>query len=150
MGMLYAKTLLLNKRYKESDALLTRLNIIPFEGATEGRELYREAKLMQATQEIQKKNYKKALQFISESKLWPLNLGSGKPYDEDIDTKLEDWMSYLIYEKTKKIDLAKASLERISKGKNNSPQATQLVTALTMEKQDQKQEAPVLDRKSVV
>ena len=48
MGMLYAKTLLLNKKFKESDAMLTKLNIIPFEGATEGRELYREAKLMQA------------------------------------------------------------------------------------------------------
>ena len=102
MGMVYAKTLLLNKRYKESDALLTRLNIIPFEGATDGRELYREAKLMQAIQEMQKKNYKKALQFISASKLWPLNLGVGKPYDEDIDMRLEDWMSYLIYEKTGK------------------------------------------------
>jgi len=141
MGMLYAKTLLLNKRYKESDALLTKLNIIPFEGATEGRELYREAKLMQAIQEMQNKNYKKALQFISESKVWPLNLGSGKPYDEDIDMKLEDWMSYLIYEKTKKADLAKGSLEKINKGKNNSPQATQLVTAWTMDKQGQKQEA---------
>ncbi|HKO79849.1 MAG TPA: hypothetical protein VJU78_05610, partial [Chitinophagaceae bacterium] len=141
MGMLYAKTLLLNKRYKESDAALTKLNIIPFEGATEGRELYREAKLMQAIQEMQKKNYKKALQFISDSKLWPLNLGAGKPYDEDIDTRLEDWMSYLVYEKTKKTDLAKASLERINKVKNNSPQATQLVTAWAMEKQDQKQEA---------
>ena len=52
IGMLYAKTLLLNKKYKESDALLTRIQIIPFEGATDGRELYREAKLMQAVQEI--------------------------------------------------------------------------------------------------
>lgn len=141
MGMLYAKTLLLNKRFKESDALLTKLNIIPFEGATEGRELYREAKLMQAIQEFQKKNYSKALQFISASKLWPVNLGVGKPYDEDIDMRLEDWMSYLIYEKTKKTGLANASLERIDKVKNNYPQATQLVTAWTMEKKDQKNEA---------
>src|SRR5688572_7188068 len=141
MGMLYAKTLLLNKRYKESDALLTKLNIIPFEGATDGRELYREAKLMQAVQEMVRKKYKKALQFISESKLWPLNLGVGKPYDEDIDMRLEDWMSYLIYEKTQKTDLAKASLGRIEKVKNNYPQATQLVTAWAMEKRDQKKEA---------
>lgn len=141
MGMLYAKTLLLNKRYKESDAVLAKLNIIPFEGATEGRELYREAKLMQAIAEMQKKNYKKALQFIHESKLWPENLGVGKPYDEDIDTKLEDWMSYLIYEKTKKTELAKATLEKIDKGKNNSPQATQLVTAWRLEQQGKKEEA---------
>jgi predicted Zn-dependent protease len=141
MGMLYAKTLLLNKRYKESDAILTKLNIIPFEGATDGRELYREAKLMQAVQEIGNKNYKKALQFISESKLWPLNLGVGKPYDEDIDMKLEDWMSYLIYEKTGKPDMAKASLQKIVKVPGSYPQATWLVTASAMEKLNQKDEA---------
>jgi tetratricopeptide (TPR) repeat protein len=141
MGMLYAKTLLLNKKFKESDALLTKLKIIPFEGATEGRELYREAKLMEAIGEMQKKSYSKALQFISESKIWPLNLGVGKPYDEDIDLRLEDWMTYVIYEKTKKTDLAKSTLEKISKVKNNNPQPLQLVTAWAMEKQDKKNEA---------
>ena len=141
MGMLYAKTLLLNKKFKESDALLTKLNIIPFEGATEGRELYREAKLMQAVAEMQKKNYNNALKFISASKLWPVNLGVGKPYDEDIDMRLEDWMSYMIYEKTKKTDLAKSTLEKINKVKNNNPLPVQLVTAWAMEKQDQKNEA---------
>jgi hypothetical protein len=141
MGMLYAKTLLLNKRYKESDALLTKLNIIPFEGATEGRELYREAKLKQAIQEIQKKNYNKGLQFINESKLWPLNLGVGKPYDEDIDMKLEDWMSYLIFEKTGKKDMAKTHLQKISALAGNYPKPTDLVSAWAMEKRDQKKEA---------
>jgi uncharacterized protein HemY len=74
MGMLYARTLLLSKKYKESDALLGKLNIIPFEGATDGRELYREAKLMQAVQRFKKKNCTKALEFIS-FKLWPSNPG---------------------------------------------------------------------------
>ena len=94
IGSLYAKTLLLNKRFKEADALLTKINIIPTEGATEGHELYREAKLMQAAQMMQKKNYKASLKFISEARLWPENLGVGKPYDEDIDYRLEDWMTY--------------------------------------------------------
>ncbi len=141
MGMLYAKTLLLNKKFKKSDAVLSKLNIIPFEGATEGHELYREGKLMQAIQEMQKKNYKKALQFVDAAKLWPQNLGSGKPYDEDVDLKLEDWMSYVIYEKTGKMDLAKGSLQKIIHAPGNYPQATCLATAWAMEKQDQKTEA---------
>ena len=141
MGMLFAKTLLLNGKYKESDAVLKKLNIIPFEGATEGRELYRESKLMQAIGEMQKKNYSAALKFINEAKLWPVNLGVGKPYDEDIDTRLEDWMSYLNYERTKKTDLAKSALEKISKVKNTYPQPVQLISAWTMEKQGQKDEA---------
>lgn len=104
IGMLYARTLLLNKRYKDVDVLLTKINIIPFEGATDGRELYREAKLMQAVELINQKKYTKALALINDAKKWPENLGVGKPYDEDIDTRLEDWMQYLCYSKTKQKD----------------------------------------------
>ncbi len=95
IGSLYAKTLLLTGRYKEADALLTKINIIPTEGATEGHELYREAKLMQAVQLMQKKNYKGSLKYIQQARQWPENLGVGKPYDEDIDYRLENWMTYL-------------------------------------------------------
>ena len=49
--MLYAKTLLLNRRYSDCSRLLDGIDILPFEGATEGRELYHEAKLMQALEE---------------------------------------------------------------------------------------------------
>ncbi len=102
MGMLHGKTLMLNKKYREAEALLTQINIIPFEGATEGKLLYREAKLMLAIQEMQKKNYKKALNFISQSRLWPENLGVGKPYENQIDSRLEDWMEYVCNQKLRK------------------------------------------------
>ena len=115
MSSLHAKNLLLNRKYKEADALLTKNNIIPSEGATEGHELFREAKLMQAAQLMQKKNYKAALKFISEARLWPENLGVGKPYDEDIDTRLEDWMTYLCYQKMVKNSEAEAILKNILK-----------------------------------
>ena len=41
MGMLYAKTLLLSKNFAAADALLTKLQILPFEGATDGRCLHK-------------------------------------------------------------------------------------------------------------
>lgn len=113
MGMLYAKALLLNKRYAASDAVLSKLNIIPFEGATDGRELYREAKLMQAVQAMQQKNYRKSLQFIAQAKQWPENLGVGKPYDADIDTRLEDLMSWQCYRATGKNEAANQLLQQI-------------------------------------
>lgn len=94
MGMLYAKTLLFNKKYVETDKVLANLNIIPFEGATDGRELYRETKLMQAVQALKQKNFKKASAFANQSMEWPEKLGSGKPYDEDIDVRLEKWILY--------------------------------------------------------
>jgi hypothetical protein len=93
--------------------LITKINIIPTEGATEGHELYREAKLMQAAEMMKKKNYKASLKFIAEAKLWPENLGVGKPYDEDIDYRLEDWMTYSCYHNMNKTNEAEAVLKNI-------------------------------------
>ncbi len=141
VGMLYAKTLLLNKKYAAADAFLTKLNILPFEGATIGRQLYHEAKLMQAVAEIKKKQFKKALQFIAAAKLWPANLGVGKPYDEDIDERLEDWMSYNCYSSLKNTTAADQSLKKIiaftPKVDNtvmNFLPANQLISAWAIEK----------------
>jgi tetratricopeptide (TPR) repeat protein len=93
MGMLYAKILLFNRKYAESDKVLTSLTIIPFEGATAGRELYREDKLMQALELMKRRRYAKALEFIAAAKRWPESLGVGEPYKEDEDLRWENWMS---------------------------------------------------------
>jgi Tfp pilus assembly protein PilF len=90
MGMLYARTLLFNNQYEAADKLLTGLQIIPFEGSTQGHELYRQAKLMQALEAIEKNQNTKAIALVNQAKEWPENLGAGKPYDADLDTSLED------------------------------------------------------------
>jgi len=113
IGMVYAKTLLLTKKYPEADVFLTKLQILPFEGATEGRQLYHEAKLMQAISELKKKNYKSTLQFVAAAKLWPANLGVGKPYQEDIDERLEDWLDYLCYNSLGNKIAAQKGLQKI-------------------------------------
>ncbi len=113
MGMLYARALLLNKKFATADALLTNLKILPFEGATEGRQLYHEAKLMQAVAALSSKQYKKALSLVAGAKLWPANLGVGKPYETDIDERLEDWLNYLCLTKMNKITEASQSLDKI-------------------------------------
>jgi tetratricopeptide (TPR) repeat protein len=113
MGMLYAKTLLLNKKYAAADSFLTKLKILPFEGATIGRQLYHEAKLIQAVSEMKNKHYKKALQFIADAKLWPANLGVGRPYDEDIDERLEDWLIYQCNSNLGNTASAKQALQKI-------------------------------------
>ncbi|MDL2142042.1 DUF5107 domain-containing protein [Flavobacterium tructae] len=148
MGMLYAKTLLLNKKYTVADAFLTQLEILPFEGATAGRQLYHEAKLMQALAEMKNKQYKKALQLISDAKLWPENLGVGKPYDEDIDERLENWLNYQCYMSLGDADKAKSALQNIiafnPKVDNtvmNFLPANQLITAWAIEKTSSEQKA---------
>ena len=148
IGSLYAKTLLLNKRFREADALLTKINIIPTEGATEGHELYREAKLMQAAQMMKKNNYKASLKLISEARQWPENLGVGKPYDEEIDYRLEDWMTYICYHKMMKNSEAEGLLKNIVKFEpkidntvRNFLPANTLVTAWTYDAMNKKDEA---------
>jgi hypothetical protein len=120
IGMLYAKCLLLNKRYADADKLFSSLHVIPFEGATDARELYRQAMLMQAVQNIKGGRYRKALEFIARAKLFPENLGSGKPYDEDIDYRAEDYLTAICDERLHKKEneelLKKISLFPETKG----------------------------------
>jgi hypothetical protein len=140
--MLHARTLMLNKKYKEADGVISRINIIPFEGATEGKALYREAKLMLALQEMQKHNYRKALAFIGRSRLWPRNLGVGKPYDNEIDSRLEDWMEYLCgipLKKTNGNDLLDRIIRftpRIDNTVSNFIPSNTLVSAWVIEKRE--------------
>jgi hypothetical protein len=142
--MLLAKTLLLNKQYKACSDLLDKTTILPYEGATDGRQLYREAWLMQAVQQIRQENYKTTLASITKARLWPESLGVGKPYDEDIDDRLEDYLEGICYEKTKKADLAVKKWNEIISVKRNSPNTNTLVTALALSKTNRGEEGKKL------
>ncbi|MDQ2657726.1 MAG: DUF5107 domain-containing protein, partial [Bacteroidota bacterium] len=133
--MLAAKTMLLNKRFKDATDLLEKTTILPYEGATDGRQMYREAWLMQAAGQIRTKNYKVALASIGKAKLWPENLGAGKPYDDMIDLRLENYLEALVYERTKQSSKAAEIFESIT----NTPhprryQINDLATALAYRK----------------
>ncbi len=114
IGLLYAKCLFETKQYANAANLLLSVNVIPFEGATDGRELYRQSLLMLAVENIKNKKYKNAIDNISKAKLFPLNLGSGKPYDDDIDYRTEDYLTSICYEKMGKKQAATDLLKTIS------------------------------------
>jgi len=141
MDMLHAKTLLLNKQYKATTDLLNKTTILPYEGATDGRQLYREAWLMQAVDQIRSKNYKAASASINKAKLWPEELGVGKPYDENIDLRLENFLEALVLEKTKQKDQARKKYEDIAAAKRSRwNQPTDVITALALKKLDRSDE----------
>jgi hypothetical protein len=103
---------------------------------------------MQAVQLMGKKKFNEALKFIGEARLWPENLGVGKPYDEDIDTRLEDWMNYLCYQNLKKsveaekmLNLIVSFQPRIDNTVRNFTPANTLVTAWALERLNRKNEA---------
>jgi tetratricopeptide (TPR) repeat protein len=146
--MQYAKTLVLNKKYAACDALLSTLDIIPFEGATDGRKLYHESKLMQAVTAMKNEKYKNALKFIEAAKTWPVNLGVGKPYQNEIDERLENWLSYTCYNATGNKIQAQEALQRImdftpktDNTVDNFLMANHLVTAWALERMNKKERA---------
>jgi predicted Zn-dependent protease len=93
LGMLHVKALLANGRYRESADRLARLNVIPYEGSIEGRRLYREAHLMLAVEALRKGDRRTAQREVDAARLWPENLGAGKPYPENVDERLEDFLA---------------------------------------------------------
>jgi uncharacterized protein DUF5107 len=93
LGMLHVKALLANGRHRESADRLARLNVIPYEGSIEGRRLYREAHLMLAVEALRRGDRRTAQRETSAARLWPENLGAGKPYPEDVDERLEDYLA---------------------------------------------------------
>ncbi len=132
INMMLAKSLLLTGEYKACTDLLTKTTILPYEGATDGRQLYRQAWLMQAAQQIVSKKYSIALTSIKTSRLWPANLGVGKPYNEDIDSRLENYMEGLCYQRMKKIDQATEKWNETISFKANTNSTNTLVTALSL------------------
>jgi predicted Zn-dependent protease len=147
IGMLNAKALLMNKQYSAANKILQAIKILPNEGATDGRQLYREVQLMLAIEEMKNKNCEKALNYTSAARLWPDDLGVGKPYDSDIDERLEDWLTYQCYIKLKNEKNAQQMLNKIlsfsySDGKGNiSSSANNLITAWAMQKAGKQEQA---------
>lgn len=95
IGLKYARTLCETGQYAACVNLLNKLHVLPTEGSYTGRGIYRDAWLYQAIQAIEARNYAKARKAIEASKTWIENLGVGKPYDDQIDYHLEDYLQAL-------------------------------------------------------
>ncbi len=107
IGDAYVKSLIAAGQYEKADKILCSMQILPFEGQSGSHTMYRDIKLHLAVKAIDRGRYKEALKRIGESREWPSNLGVGKPYDELIDNKLEDWLSAIVYHRLG--DTAKAA-----------------------------------------
>ncbi|MCK5440774.1 MAG: DUF5107 domain-containing protein [Maribacter sp.] len=97
IGMLYAKMLIKLKEYKTALDFLEKFEVLPFEGATEGRNIYHETCIKLSLDAIAKKRYSDAIKYAQKAKLWPKNLGVGQHYD--VDERLDDYLMGYAYEK---------------------------------------------------
>ena len=97
LGLHYAKVLELDKKYSACFNLLQKIQILPNEGATEGRTIWRNANIGNALDWMKAKKYRNALESINMAKQWPENLGVGKPYE--VDERLENFIALQCYKK---------------------------------------------------
>ena len=141
IGLQYAKTLCETEQYARAILLLRKIQVLPNEGAYAGRGIYRDANLYEAMAYIKKHKYEKALTSIEESKQWIENLGVGKPYEDQIDYRVENFLSAkaLVNQPVK----ASLFLERVTKTpvKNYYFESTNLLVALALSETGQKEVA---------
>jgi len=90
IGLAYARTLMGMNLYEESIKFLESYTVLPFEGATVGRDLHHEACIRLAYRALKDKKYGDVISFSQKALQWPVNLGVGKPYD--VDERLENYL----------------------------------------------------------
>lgn len=95
VGLCYAQTISALQNFEDAISFLENYELLPFEGATIGRDLYNEACVRSAFSALRNGKFKKAILFADKAKLWPQNLGVGRPYD--VDERLEDYILATAY-----------------------------------------------------
>ena len=95
LEMDHIKTLYALGRLTEADAMLGKVKVLPFEGASEGRTIYAAVKRKLALNSFIQNNYNQALEHIAQARSWPEHLGVGKPYEPD--ERIEDYLTGMIH-----------------------------------------------------
>lgn len=76
----------------KAEKVVDKIEYLPFEGLRGSHDKYRHIKLHLAAAAIDKGKLTRAEKLVEEALLWPERLGVGKPYDNMIDTSVEDWL----------------------------------------------------------
>ncbi len=131
LGMLTARALVLDGRPAEALSVLDRLTVLPYEGANDGRRLHREAHLLLAI-EASPADLRLALDHLAAGQAWPERLGAGKPYDEDIDTRVDDFVAARLQAQAAAAGEAGRARERIHGSRHGRAGAGGLASALAL------------------
>lgn len=100
LGIEYAIALINKGKYAAGIKTLEGMNVLPNEGASQGKRVFEQAALLLSTELIHEKKYNEALKMIDKSAEWPENLGVGKPYNPD--TRIQDYLKAYCLMKLKK------------------------------------------------
>jgi len=93
----YARSLLRVGCFEDCLSVLQKATILPYEGAREGHDVYRQANILLAAQHLASGEYKNAVVLAERAKEWPENLGVGRPFEWD--ERLENFVLARAFEK---------------------------------------------------
>jgi tetratricopeptide (TPR) repeat protein len=143
IALLHAKTLVLAGHYRAGAGLLDSLDLLPCEGSTEAHELFREAYLMLAVGRMKQGAFTEAARLVETARQWPEHLGVGRPYPEERDERLEDWLSYQCELGCKAPGQAHQALVRVLAWRPQAPARTvgAIVRALALQASGRTEEA---------
>ncbi|SDE73587.1 protein of unknown function [Pricia antarctica] len=135
IGLAHAKALLNTGRFEKVLSVLKDIQVLPYEHASESRDIYERAYIGVAKSHLERKNYKKAIQILEKSKEWPENIGVGKPYTPD--ERAQDYLLALALKETGETEKSKELLNGIveySQNHLNSNSLNHLYGLLAMKK----------------
>ena len=142
LALQHARLLEKNGEFSKCIATLQKTVVLPNEGATEGRIIWKNANIGLALELFKEHKYKKALKSIQKAKQWPVNLGVGKPYV--VDERLENYIALQCFNKLKDSSSAKKMEQSIIEFKNNHALingTNDLLTALLLKEDGKMAEA---------
>ncbi len=114
LAMDYAKGLLHAGKPLPCLKVLERTTILPYEGASEGHDLYRQACLFNALDLMKTGEVKKAVALVEKARLWPERLGVGRPFETD--ERFEDFLAAVCRQRQGNPAESRKSLEAVARG----------------------------------
>jgi tetratricopeptide (TPR) repeat protein len=146
LAVLRVKALVAGSRYQAAADLLDSLSLLPCEGSTEAHALFRQANLELAAENLHAQKFEEALSRVRTARQWPERLGSGRPYDADLDERFDDWVEYRCLVKAQKPTEAKEALARVlaPASKTGRRGIGELIHALALASADRKGQAEQL------
>lgn len=135
----HAQSLLSIGKFEECVKILETTEILPNEGASDGRRIWRNANLESAIHNYSMKKFSKALVYANNTFEWPERLGVGKPYN--VDETLENFLKAMILDKTGKKKEAEALYNKVAVYKGNSGSAVNYLTVLSIKRLGREAEA---------
>ncbi|WP_092174849.1 DUF5107 domain-containing protein [Cyclobacterium xiamenense] len=144
LEMDYIRVLNTLGQYKKAMALLDKINVLPYEGAGEGRALFETVYLNAALEDLQSKRWKSAGTKLEKSLEWPENLGVGKPFNTN--ETMQDYLLGLVAKAQNQEDLFRSHMQQVVDATENmSPnRPEQLLALFALEKLGESSEASAL------